>query len=127
MARPAKQPISLMTVRPREKIMKKCPFCAEDIQDDAIKCKHCREFLDASTSARRADEKVTWYFKTSFAPDLVASANDVGMEDRTHHRNPGAQLDSVPSLIGIHPYSQGVLQADRRTMKSATSLTKGVY
>ena len=46
--------------------MKKCPFCAEEIQDDAIKCKHCGEFLDASNPPRFGEKKTRWYFRKSF-------------------------------------------------------------
>ncbi len=59
--------------------MKKCPFCAEDIQDTAIKCKHCGEFLDASASPRIAEEKIQWYFRKSFIVVAVCSVGPLAL------------------------------------------------
>ena len=63
--------------------MKKCPFCAEEIQDAAIKCKHCREFLDGrSGSISRplpVAEEEKWYFKTSVIIIVLCSVGPLAL------------------------------------------------
>jgi len=105
--------------------MKKCPFCAEEIQDEAIKCRFCNEFL----ADKPVEKKVHWSHSSSavFLGFLVVGPLVIPLVWMNPHHSRNVKIGLTILILIVTFVLGSALSMSLKHLQQYLDLMKGIY
>jgi hypothetical protein len=82
----------------------KCPFCAEEVKDDATVCKHCRYDLTVVRALMERIEDLTKQLQSVAGVPAVTREQSIRHAPELQDPHPSGPLPSPASLLAIFPF-----------------------